>query len=306
MRFLLEDHIRRPEIKSNKSTDENHNVTALIILYTVLAILCAVFGGYLFGPRFIESNQIVDYVETIDCLIGNNEYLMEVSRPIFDCDVCRHLKTFPIVNNITEEEFSDKYAYSAVPVLVKNAVKDWSAMETFSYDYFKEIYTKDPGIIRSVEEECQFFPYSTEFRSLGELFQMQDARAQYESGEKPWYVGWSNCNHQVQEELRKHYHRPHFLPTDAESSAIDWIFMGGRGLGAAIHLDSVRRPSWQAQIQGSKTWHLVPPPECQFTCSPLKVHMAPGDIIVVDTNQWYHSTFIHDGNVSITIGSEYD
>lgn len=28
--------------------------------------------------------------------------------------------------------------------------------------------------------------------------------------------------------------------------------------------------------------------------------------VFVDTNQWYHTTFIHEGALSITIGSEYD
>ena len=29
-------------------------------------------------------------------------------------------------------------------------------------------------------------------------------------------------------------------------------------------------------------------------------------IVVVDTNQWFHSTYVHPGNVSITVGAEYD
>ena len=28
--------------------------------------------------------------------------------------------------------------------------------------------------------------------------------------------------------------------------------------------------------------------------------------VVLDTNQWYHATYIHPGEISITIGSEYD
>ena len=27
--------------------------------------------------------------------------------------------------------------------------------------------------------------------------------------------------------------------------------------------------------------------------------------VVVDTNKWYHQTYIHPGSISITIGSEY-
>ena len=40
----------------------------------------------------------------------------------------------------------------------------------------------------------------------------------------------------VQTKLRKHYERPKFLPDDSESSSLDWIFMGGSGTGAMMHV----------------------------------------------------------------------
>ena len=46
----------------------------------------------------------------------------------------------------------------------------------------------------------------------------------------------SNCVPRVQKILRKHYHRPTFLPQDSESSSLDWIFMGGSGTGALMHV----------------------------------------------------------------------
>jgi histone arginine demethylase JMJD6 len=122
-----------------------------------------------------------------------------------------------------------------------------------------------------------------------------------------WYVGWSICNPRLQKIFRKHYSRPTFLPDDSESSAIDWIFMGGHGHGAMIHVDSVNRPSWQAQVSGRKTWTLEPPPECESVCTRhLNATMSVGDILVVDTNYWYHGTIVHPGDMAITIGSEYD
>lgn len=46
----------------------------------------------------------------------------------------------------------------------------------------------------------------------------------------------SNCIPKVQNILRKHYSRPAFLPDDSESSSLDWIFMGGSGNGALMHV----------------------------------------------------------------------
>ena len=39
-----------------------------------------------------------------------------------------------------QEEFLEKYAFSMQPVLVEDAQLNWTASETFSYDYFKKIY----------------------------------------------------------------------------------------------------------------------------------------------------------------------
>lgn len=34
---------------------------------------------------------------------------------------------------------------------------------------------------------------------------------------------------------------------------------------------------WQAQLKGSKTWYLLPPPECEEICSKLTFLVEPGD-----------------------------
>ena len=36
--------------------------------------------------------------------------------------------------------------------------------------------------------------------------------------------------------IRKHYKRPDFIPDDSESSELDWIFVGGHGKGAQMHV----------------------------------------------------------------------
>ncbi|KAA0202409.1 hypothetical protein HAZT_HAZT004529 [Hyalella azteca] len=44
------------------------------------------------------------------------------------------------------------------------------------------------------------------------------------------------------------------------------------------YIDHVGKRSWQAQIRGSKTWTLEPPPECYFQCQTLSVTVHPGNI----------------------------
>ncbi|PIK38396.1 hypothetical protein BSL78_24764 [Apostichopus japonicus] len=110
----------------------------------------------------------------------------------------------------------------------------------------------------------------------------------------------------VMKELRKYYERPFFLPDDSVSSTLDWIFIGGAGPGAGLHIDVVDASSWQAQIRGEKIWTLVPPYECEAVCQQINVTVKQGDIFVLDTNIWFHRTEILEGEISITIGSEYD
>lgn len=150
------------------------------------------------------------------------------------------------------------------------------------------------------------FEDQTEFQSLQEALEMSEQRANMSSGENPWYIGWSNCDSEVSVELRSHYERPYFLPETSESSRTDWIFMGTPGNGANMHVDDVQYPSWQAQILGVKRWYLKPPLECRYVCQEMSTEIAPGQIIVIDTNMWYHKTEVTSKSLSITIGSEYD
>lgn len=288
-----------PKTKVNERS-KKRNLT-LIFLAGILPII--------FGVLFMFYNQKEDFVDSIRearCAVDNSGLFIEVARPLTNCEMCRNLYHVPIEYEISVDDFSKKYAYTAVPVLIKDATKNWTAMNTFSYDFLKELYVNTSDAFEVTEEECQFFPYKTDFETLEEAFNMTDDRAHFKEGEETWYFGWSNCHPDISTILRKHYNRPYFLPNDSESSSLDWIFMGGSGLGAFVHLDYVQRPSWQAQISGKKTWTLVPTPECEDTCHTMNVTVHKGDIFVVDTNQWYHSTFIHPGEVSITIGSEYD
>ena len=52
--------------------------------------------------------------------------------------------------------------------------------------------------------------------------------------------------------------------------------------------------------------HLLPR-QCESVCAEeLRVEMQRGDVLVVDTNLWYHGTKTKAGVVTISIGSEYD
>lgn len=51
--------------------------------------------------------------------------------------------------------------------------------------FHQSIYGEGSRSLEHLGEDCLFFPYSTEFRSLAEVFNMSLQRSV-----EPWYIGW--------------------------------------------------------------------------------------------------------------------
>ncbi|XP_049537571.1 uncharacterized protein LOC125952254 [Anopheles darlingi] len=230
--------------------------------------------------------------------------LQKAFRPPEDCSFCASVRTVPRLARVNPDDFAADYAYTGWPVIVTDATANWTALDRFDYWFFKRLYETYGSGPRA--ESCQFFPYQTGLRNIQQALSLPPARVRYEPGTEPWYFGWSNCDPAIVRVLREHYGRPYFLPPDSENNAIDWVFMGGPGLGAHMHVDNVRLPSWQSQLKGAKEWILAPPPECLYQCEFLSVVVQTGETIVLDTNKWYHKTNVLPGPISITVGAEYD
>ena len=274
--------------------------------------------------QWMQYNDFTDLTKE-SCAFLLPEFFNPVLKKVDDCSMCLNVYKIERVEQITREDFLNKYAYTGVPLVIVGAVKNWSAMNTFNFEFLKELYTRKDlesnskthreKILKAIvktkskgnekKDTCQFFPYKTKFKNLKEVFEKVE-RGENGEWKKPWYVGWSNCNNYASEILRQHYERPEFLPEESEMSRIDWIFMGTPGYGAHMHIDDVKNPSWQAQISGVKHWIFKPPAECMFKCITLETFVHPGDIIIFDSNRWFHATNIIGNDLSLTIGSEYD
>lgn len=151
----------------------------LVFVALIIPLFLAGFGYYFFSDIFDESSP---------CSIENSIFVLEAARPIADCQMCKGLTEVPKLSGLTPEQFVQKFAYSGRPLVVTDATKTWSAMQEFSYEYFRKLYTESETALNSTEEDCQFFPYQTEFRSLRDVFKMSKARSQFKA--KPWYIGW--------------------------------------------------------------------------------------------------------------------
>lgn len=157
----------------------------------------------------------------------------KVFRKSEDCKICRGVKEVGRMTNMSKTLFEKSYAHTGVPVIISDGAIKWPAVNTFTYEFFKQVYNNNN---QDIDNECQFFPYKTEFKSLMEVFNMSANRAKLLPGTEPWYIGWSNCNDEAGKILRKYYSQPYFLPENSENIALSWIFMGGPGKGAHMHV----------------------------------------------------------------------
>jgi histone arginine demethylase JMJD6 len=263
---------------------------------TPLIIPCLIFGLLLHVPVLQIWNGSFCALPTPAMMIG-------MIQPVADCNVCEGVAEAPRLVNLSRKDFALQHAHSSKPIVVVGAALNWSAMEVLSYEYFQSLYQRYPDAVDGDMSKGQFFSYSSNIRHLEDLFELSSERAAMIS--ERWYIGWSTSDPRIAKEIKSLISIPYFISPMNSESDLTWIFMGAPGPGASMHIDSVGEPSWQAQISGTKTWTLVPPTECESVCASFNVTVNRGDIIVVDTNQWYHQTYIHPGNISITIGAEF-
>ncbi|KAK9881510.1 hypothetical protein WA026_016390 [Henosepilachna vigintioctopunctata] len=246
---------------------------------------------------------ILIYAKGVRCIVPNNYFVWEATRQISNCSFCINVSSPIILHNASKEEFLP-YAYSSKPIVIKNAFNHWPAMKVFDFNFFKDLYYNNEEAYRSVDEECQFLHFKSDFTSLRDVFSMHKDRISNKPGKKSWYVGWGNCHPQILNKMRQYYPKPHFLPEDCEMPSKEYVFMG-YGAGATMHLDFISRLMWQAQIKGEKMWHVRPAPECEQLCKNLSFSVDPGDAVLLDTRVWYHGTTIIPGQFSLSIQSEY-
>ena len=71
------------------------------------------------------------------CLVNLADKLSEFARPPVDCDICKDVRQVDAVSGISAEEFETRYAYTGRPVVIKDGMRNWTAPEVFSFDFFK-------------------------------------------------------------------------------------------------------------------------------------------------------------------------
>ena len=138
--------------------------------------------------RWFEFVGDAEAFENDWCLLRTSEELLSFFRPPTECDFCVGVTSIEKISHISPEAFESKYGYTGRPVVITDATKNWTAIETFSFEFLKDLYKTDSPALKNAHDICQFFPYKTSFNNLGEVFNMSIDRAH--GNGQPWYIGW--------------------------------------------------------------------------------------------------------------------
>jgi len=299
-------------MKKSKTVNKDHSEakkqeTLVIPLSAVICIIVGFIFGSSIGSRFIQDSidefygYRWNYLER--CIINDGTFAGGYCRAPKEC-TCKDVTKIDelTVDEMTEELYTKKYAFTNRPVIIRNIATNWSAMNNVDYTWLKNQYTASPDILEEEAPNCFFRCYKTnEFKTLSDVFSMSQERF-HDVVNNPWYVGWSVCQDKVFDALTEQVTLPRFL-SRFDMIGNMWIFIGTPGYGAHLHLDDdLDTNTWQAQISGIKTWFLEPPPECAKVCTKsLQADMFPGDMIIVNTNFWMHKTHVLDHGISLVI-----
>ena len=175
---ILQTQFRNAKPKRGKSR-------LLFILLAGVFLLMAVRLSYFGKNSMLEL--LFDTLKESPCLLEQNPVSMEMTRPLANCSMCQELESVPRIDNISKKEFIEIYAYSGRPIVVTDAISNWSALELFNFSYFKKLYEETKESYQ-INEDCQFFPYRTDFKSLKDAFNMTVNRSLLQ--EDSWYFGW--------------------------------------------------------------------------------------------------------------------
>ena len=197
--------VKDEDIKSI-SFMENYKEDKLNIVYialkilgiSVLFLLLSVAGLYTaVRLEYLQAKTIAEWSTTFtgidlkvdNCIYPFSELLLDLIRPPVDCSFCHGVKGFDRVSNLSQREFTEKYAYSGRPVIITDATANWTAKSKFSFEFLRSVYKENsPVLSNDGNKECQFFPYKTHFSGLSDVFKMSSKRKNMKG--EPWYIGW--------------------------------------------------------------------------------------------------------------------
>lgn len=161
------------------------------------------------------------------------------------------------VDDLTVEEFMEKYEKPAVPVILTGCAENWDAMSKWN---FPDLIKKFKKCKLKIGEDDEGYPLKIKLKYFIEylIFNKDDS---------PLYLFQSSIESRKKiKEIVKDYSVPKYfqddyfkiLGTDTRPP-YRWFLLGPKRSGSTIHVDPLSTSAWNTSIQGHKKWLLFPP-----------------------------------------------
>ncbi|MEO7210227.1 MAG: cupin-like domain-containing protein [Chitinophagaceae bacterium] len=186
------------------------------------------------------------------------------------------LKPVDVVENISPEDFKNKYYKPQIPVVIKSLAHEWTAFKKWEWDYLKSVAGhKEVGIYNNVKSDA-YTPVNKadNYTTFGEYIDM------IRKGPAAWRIFLFNIfNHAPQ--LSKDFTWPEHLMKGFVKRA-PMLFVGGQGSITHMHFDIDLSPILHTQFMGKKRVLLFPNGEQH------KLYRKPFEVLsIADFSHYY-------------------
>uniref|UniRef100_A0A7S4VV02 JmjC domain-containing protein n=1 Tax=Alexandrium monilatum TaxID=311494 RepID=A0A7S4VV02_9DINO len=198
----------------------------------------------------------------------------------------------PREKELSPADFVHRYLLAGVPVVVTDAMRNWTALGRWSMRWLLKKHRKK--MLRDAK--------------------MNSPDAELNENGGMWLVRTPKDRRA----LRRHYGVPYFMdlgsPAGGGGKGADGAnssapvasapklhpemlyYSGGRSMATPYHLDTNCAQSWSAQLEGRKQWLLWPPRGARPRLRPMAAVLEPGDLIVFYTGWVHEARNIHDSD----------
>lgn len=159
--------------------------------------------------------------------------------------------------DVTVEEFMERYEKPGVPVIISGCAENWDAMSKWN---FPDLLKKFKKCKLKVGEDDEGYPLKMKLKYFVEYML-------YNKDDSPLYLFQSSIESRKKiKEIVRDYTVPKYFQDDYfkilgsdTRPPYRWLLIGPRRSGTTIHCDPLSTSAWNTSIIGHKKWILFPP-----------------------------------------------
>lgn len=160
-------------------------------------------------------------------------------------------------NDLSIEEFKEKYEIPNQPVIIEGLADDWLAMDKWNFSQFYEDYG---DVEFEVGEDEEGIPVNLK---LKEYFQYMI----FNQDDSPFYLFQRSLQKNPEmKKLLEDYEIPKYFKQDFQQLIdierrpdYNWLLIGPRRSGSYIHYDPFSMSAWNTSLYGHKKWIFIEP-----------------------------------------------